>query len=470
MKHFDVVIVGGGINGCGLLRDLALNGVSTLLLEKGDFSSQTSQGSSKMLHGGIRYLENFDFSLVQEALEEKNLWLKLTPHLCFERDFYLPLYRYSKYRPFMLKAGLFLYDLLSHFQNRPHALLSKEETLERIPSLDSKDLLGAGKYYDGVVDDAKLALESLYDALLEPNARALSYHEVTHTKKVSDGWEVTYTSTLTSYKEVVHTKFLVFTTGPFTDILLPKLGIAWAPKLVTSKGIHLWLKQGSIDAKGSVVLNTKDKRVIFVIPQREAILVGTTETPVDQEMFNIKATQEEVKYLLDVLTQYFPQSKLDESSIISTFAGVRPLVREEGDTERGQVSRLHKIYRPDSNTYVLLGGKLTTFRKMNQELAHEIVPRLGRVYSPDLTLNKLRQTSLMPSFGQRPKLTMEMVKEIIVKERVTTFEDLVKRRLSLLPETESIQDVMGLPVDEVKSLFKTGKKDPASVEDPKLSW
>lgn len=107
MKEYDVVIVGGGINGCGLLRDLALNGVKTLLVDKGDFSSQTSQGSSKMLHGGIRYLETFDFGLVQEALEEKNLWLKLTPHLCFEREFYLPLYRYSKYAPWMLQAGLF---------------------------------------------------------------------------------------------------------------------------------------------------------------------------------------------------------------------------------------------------------------------------------------------------------------------------------------------------------------------------
>ena len=116
MKQFEVVIVGGGINGCGLLRDLALNGISTLLIEKGDFSSQTSQSSSKLLHGGIRYLENFDFGLVQEALEEKNLWLKLTPHLCFEREFYLPVYNYSKYPPFMLKMGLFIYDFLSHFQ------------------------------------------------------------------------------------------------------------------------------------------------------------------------------------------------------------------------------------------------------------------------------------------------------------------------------------------------------------------
>lgn len=454
MKEFDVVIIGGGINGCGLLRDLALNGVSALLLDKGDFSSQTSQASSKMLHGGIRYLENFDFALVQEALEEKNLWLKLTPHLCFERDFYLPLYNYSKYKPFMLKAGLFLYDFLSHFQNKPHAMLSPEEALKKIPSLDHKGLLGAGRYYDGVVDDAKLSLECLYDALLEDGIEAKSYHEVTGVRKTSDGHEVTYKSLRTGETYTVKAKFLVFTTGPFTDKLLPKLGIPWTPQLLPSKGIHLWLKKDTIRANGSVVLTTRDNRVVFVIPQRDSILVGTTETPVDSDMFNITATKKEVLYLLDILKQYFPNSEISESSIISTFAGVRPLVKEEGHDEAlGKVSRFHKIYRPDQSTYVLIGGKYTTFRRMTQELAGEIVPRLGKRYQPNLTLNPLRQHSIIPTFGDKPKLTLSMVKDIIAKEKVTTFDDLVKRRLSLLEEPGELKDVMGIPVEEVKKLF-----------------
>lgn len=454
MKSYDVVIVGGGINGCGLIRDLALNGVKTLLIDKGDFSSQTSQSSSKMLHGGIRYLENFDFGLVQEALEEKNLWLKLTPHLCFERDFYLPLYNYSKYRPFMLKAGLLLYDFLSHFQNRPHGMLNPEETIQKIPSLDPKGLEGAGKYYDGVVDDAKLSLECLYDALLEPCASALSYHEVISTKKTEDGHLVTYRSMNKPQHDTVKAKIVVFTTGPFTDKLLPKLGIPWEPQLVPSKGIHLWLKEGAIESKGSVVLTTRDNRVVFVIPQRHSILVGTTETPVDQDEFNIKATDKEVEYLLNVLRQYFPNAPLSKDSIISTFAGVRPLVREEGSSETlGKVSRFHKIYRPDKSTYVMLGGKYTTFRRMNQELASEIVPRLGLRYKPNLTMNPLRQKSIMPTFGEQPKLTLEMVKDIIRNEYVTTFEDLVHRRLSLLEDPHHMKNVMGIPVEEVKNLF-----------------
>ncbi len=456
MKEYEVVIVGGGINGCGLIRDLALNGVSTLMIDKGDYSAQTSQGSSKMLHGGIRYLENFDFGLVQEALEEKNLWLKLTPHLCFERVFYLPLYNYSKYKPFMLKAGLFLYDFLSHFQNRPHGMLSASETLEKIPSLEPAGLLGAGKYYDGIVDDAKLSLECLYDALLEPCADALSYHEVTKTHKTADGYEVTHRSVLTGKEVTIKAKIVVFTTGPFTDKLLPHLGIPWTPQMVLSKGIHLWLRPGSIQVKGSVVLTTKDNRVVFVIPQRDAILVGTTETKVTEEIFDIQATDKEVKYLTGVLRQYFPHSELNEDSIISTFAGVRPLVRQEGTHEAlGKVSRFHKIFRPDQFSYVLLGGKYTTFRRMTQELAQEIVPRLGHRYEPNLTLNSIRQISIMPTFGEQPKLTMPMVKNIIQQERVTTFDDLIKRRLSLIEEPSKLKDVMGIPVEEVRALFES---------------
>jgi glycerol-3-phosphate dehydrogenase len=446
--RYEVVIVGGGINGCGLLRDLALNGVSALLIEKGDFSSQTSEGSSKMLHGGVRYLENFDFALVQEALEEKNLWLKLAPHVCFEREFYVPLYKFSRYRPWMLGIGLFLYDFLSHFQNRPFAVLNKEKALREVPSLSPSGLLGAGKYFDGIVDDAKLTLECLYDALLEPKVDALSYHEVTHV----DGHVVTYKNRKTGETSQVSGKIIVYTTGPFTDKLLPKLGIPWTPKLVPSKGIHLWLKPGTIETQGSVVLTTKDNRVVFVIPQRDAILVGTTETPVDQEIFDIKATENEVQYLLGILREYFPGALISDQSIISTFAAVRPLVREEGSNESlGKVSRFHKIFRPNAHSYVILGGKYTTFRRMNQELASEIVPRLGKIYNPNATLVPLRQRSIVPTFGQKPQMTFELLKKIIADERVSTYEDLIKRRLSILENDPEM--VMGIPATEVKKLF-----------------
>jgi len=455
MKHYDVIIVGGGINGCGLFRDLALNGAKTLLIDKGDFSSQTSQGSSKMLHGGIRYLENLDFGLVKEALEEKNLWLRLTPHLCFEREFYLPLYRYSKHAPWMLQLGLYLYDFLSHFQNKPHAWLGAEDALKKMPSLDSKGLKGAGKYFDGIVDDAKLALECLYDGLIEEGNEALNYHEVIKTTQLQNGYQVDIKDLFTGQIFSNTCEYLVFTTGPFTDTLLPKLNIPWTPQLVPSKGIHLWLKPGTIKTEGSVVLTTKDNRVVFVIPQRDSILVGTTETQVCEEIFNIQAQEKEINYLLNVLQQYFPHASIDRDSIISTFAGVRPLAKEESSNQNlGKVSRHHKIYRPTSHSYVMIGGKYTTFRRMTQELAQEIVPRLGLRYKPNLTLNPLRQHSVMPTFGKKPELSLEMVKKIIITERVKTMEDLVKRRLTIIESTEGLNTIMGIPLEEIKPLLK----------------
>lgn len=455
MKETQVVIVGGGINGAGLLRDLALNGIKATLLEKGDFSSQTSQSSSKMLHGGIRYLENFDFALVQEALEEKNLWLKLAPHICFEREFYFPLYRFSKYPPFMLKMGLFLYDFLSHFKNRPHAMFSKEEILQKVPALRADGLKASGMYYDGVVDDAKLTLECIYDALLEPGVEALNYHEVINVDSHREHHIVTYQNVFTKECFKIKSTFVVYTTGPFTDELLPHLGLKkWNSKMITSKGIHLWIKADALKLDGSVVLTTPDGRVVFVIPQRDAILVGTTETKVNEELFNIKATDEEITYLLKVLNEYFPSAAIDQTHIISTFAGVRPLVREEGSSDsRGKTSRFHQIYRPTHHSYVLLGGKYTTFRKMAQELAQEIVPRFARSYNPTLTLNPLRQHSLYPTFGAKPQLNLELIKKIIETEKVVTFEDLVTRRLSLLTRPQDLKEIQGLSVESIKRLF-----------------
>jgi glycerol-3-phosphate dehydrogenase len=349
---------------------------------------------------------------------------------------------------------LLLYDFLSHFQNRPHEMLSPKETLKKLPSLDERGLKGAGKYFDGIVDDAKLSLECLYDALLEPQASALSYHCVTEVTQLAQGHQIKIQNQFNSSTETVQAEFVVFTTGPFTDKLLPTLNIPWAPQLVPSKGIHLWLESGSIKVDGSVVLTTKDNRVVFVIPQRDAILVGTTETPLTEDIFNIQATSTEVDYLLGVLNQYFPHAQISSKSIISTFAAVRPLARQEGIYPGlGKVSRHHKIYRPTSRSYVMIGGKYTTFRKMAQDLAKEIVPRLGKIYQPHLTLNPLRQKSLMPTFGEKPTLTIDLVKQIIQKEYVTTLEDLIKRRLSLFEEMDHLNEVMGIPIEKIRALF-----------------
>lgn len=449
---YDVVIIGGGIVGAGVFRDLALHGVNVLLLEKGDFSSQTSQGSSKMLHGGIRYLETFDFALVQEALEEKNLWLKLAPHLTIEKEFHLPVYAGTKWPLPFVRLGLFLYDMLSHFQNKPSGQASAELTLERYPQLNSQGLKGSGTYFDGIVDDHKLSNECLWDGEIEPNALAQNYQEVLSIEYGKTNL-ITVQDTLNGEIRTIETRYTVVATGPFTDELMRGWGIPWDPVLLPSKGIHLWIKSDALKLYGPMVLPAKDGRVVFVIPQRHAILVGTTETEVKEEMFNIQATDEDVNYLIGVLGDYFPGAKVTKDHILSTFAAVRPLVREAGSTTRGKTSRNHRIFRPTPTIYALLGGKYTTFRRMAQDLCKEIVPRLGIPYNSNHTLSPLRKPSLVGTF-ENNEVSAEEIEEIIESEKVRTMEDLVHRRLSWLKNWDQYSEIAGKPLNYWKDRLK----------------
>ncbi|MFT6631083.1 MAG: glycerol-3-phosphate dehydrogenase [Bacteriovoracaceae bacterium] len=429
--HYDIIIVGGGIVGAGLFREQALHGLKVLLLDQADFNSQTSQGSSKMLHGGIRYLENMDFSLVFEALREKNLWLKLTPHITKEVPFYLPIYKESKWPLMFMRVGLFLYDFLSLFKNSPHRILNYKQTIKEMPGIKTQGLVGAGLYYDGIVDDAKLGLECIYDGLNNKNCKALNYQEVTSiTKDENDQHTVEFQDTLNKDKSKATSQFVIMATGPFTDQAMSNLSIPWSPVILPSKGAHLWLEENSLPITEAMVLQTKDQRIIFVIPQRHSILVGTTEIPIDPKtpMLNIKPTQEEIQYLLDVVNEYFPESNVKYENILSSFAAVRPLVKAKNSSSK--TSRNHKVFNPQKNLYVLVGGKYTTFRKMAQDLNKKIFKQLNIKHDKSLTLQPLRTTSIVENPFDR-KISLDDLKLILKNENVRTKEDLLNRRLSL---------------------------------------
>ncbi|MCR9205766.1 MAG: FAD-dependent oxidoreductase, partial [Halobacteriovoraceae bacterium] len=231
-SHTPVLIVGGGIAGAGVFRDLSLHNVPCVLIDKKDFTSQTSQSSSKMLHGGIRYLENMDFALVWEALHEKNLWLKLTPHLAYPEHFFLPVYKDSLRPLWMVRIGLFLYDLLSSFKNIPHKIASKDETLENFPFLKKEGLTGSGVYSDGVMDDAKMTLECIYDGMVSKDSYACNHVSFINATELNKGYQVELKDENTGETKTIRTDHIVFTTGPFTDKVLSKLNLfPWSPKL-----------------------------------------------------------------------------------------------------------------------------------------------------------------------------------------------------------------------------------------------
>lgn len=432
---YKTVIVGGGIVGAGIFRDLVMNGVETLLVDAGDFSSQTSERSSKMLHGGIRYLENMDFPLVFEALHEKNLWLKLTPHLAKEVPFYLPVYKDSKRPLWMIRIGLYLYDLLSSFKNSPYSTKNKNETLHDIPGLNPDGLTGAGVYYDGIMDDAKITLEVIYDALEEKHAYAMNYTKVTNVRKINNKNTITLTNSLTGEVSNIIADQVVYALGPFTDTFLKKYNFYhWQDVLLPSKGSHIWISAKDLPLTHPIVMTPQDEfgdRVIFVIPHGEKVLVGTTEVPNKDDLFHVTPTEEEIQYLLKNLNVYFPKLHLNKNNIIGAFAGIRPLVRDANSgADRGKTSREHRVFQPSSDTYVIAGGKYTTFRVMGREITQKICHKFHLSYNPDKTETPLRRPSVIMPFEWKLPSESDLIK-ICKTEMPKTFQDLVVRRLSV---------------------------------------
>ncbi len=424
-SSYESLIIGGGIVGAGLLRDLSYHGIQTLLVDKSDFASKTSNWSSKMLHGGLRYLENYDFALVKEALYEKNLWLKLAPHLCYEEQFFLPVYQTSRHPLWMFRLGLFTYDLLSAFENSPHSILNRSKAINKFPILKDQGLKGGGFYCDAIVDDCKLVLENIYDSVIEDNAHALNYVEYishTYSNKV---FKVTLRDNLTNTQRVVDTKNLIFALGPYTDQVLSKVYKGfWTNKMLPSKGVHLWLEKTCLDLEGPMLLPLSDNRVLFVIPQKNSILVGTTETtPKNLEDTNV--TDDEIQYIFNHLNCFFPENNFSKENIIGSYAGIRPLIKND-KTSLGKASREHHIYRPEKNVYIIAGGKLTTFRSMGQEIAQTIVGQFNGNYDPDKTKKPLRQISTILPFDTE-LVTNQDIDHILANELVRTKDDLIRR-------------------------------------------
>lgn len=434
-NHYPVVIIGAGIVGAGIFRDLSLHGVKSLIIDKKDFSSQTSERSSKMLHGGIRYLENFDFALIFEALHEKNLWLKIAPELATEQDFLLPIYENSKRPLWQIGIGLFLYDLLSGFKNKPFRLLDPKETLEFEPKLNPQGLKGAGVYADAIIEDATMTLHCLYDGLNLNGSKALNYTSLKDIQKIDGKNQLTLFNELTHELTQVTCDHVIFALGPFTDQVLKSFPLFnWNEVLLPSKGSHLWVKKERLPIERPLVITSHDKedRVIFVIPHHDKVLVGTTELKTKENYFDVKISKDEILYLLRHLNDYFPKLEITEDDILETFSGIRPLVKENGDN-LSKTSREHKVYRPFHDIFVIAGGKYTTFRTMGQEITRNILQNYEKSFNHELSLEPFNTQNIVhPSQKRRhAKLTSELIEKIIQTESPRTFEDLIKRRLAL---------------------------------------
>ena len=380
----DAVVIGGGMAGAGVARDLALRGASVALFEKGDFASGTSSKSSKLIHGGLRYLELGDFKLVRESLREKKTLERLAPHPVRPLPFLVPIYRGAPRGLITVRIGMWLYDLLTPGKTTErYRVLRPVDALTMEPSVRAEDLRGAGYYFDDLLlYPERLCLENVLSAARH-GARAFNYCEVeefVHGRRGIEGVKVR--DLLSGQVQLVRAATIVNCAGPWVDRVRAMAKVAdRSPRVVrTTKGIHCLLPRMTDRA---VYLSARDERMIFVIPWREFSLVGTTDTDFEGDPDRLWATREEVTYLLEEVAKVLPDKRATFDNVSYTYAGVRPLSFEPG-ASASKVSRDHKVIPegPDGRFFSVTGTKLTCFRSLAEDVGDRVMRALGRAQAP----------------------------------------------------------------------------------------
>jgi glycerol-3-phosphate dehydrogenase len=371
-EHFDLLVIGGGITGVGTALDAAGRGLSVAVVEAGDWGSGTSSRSSRLIHGGLRYLETFDFGLVFEALGERRRLLALAPHLVRPLPFLFPVYRGDDVGMAKLTAGMWLYDALSLFRGLPrHQLLRGSAVREREPGLRRAGLKGGAVYYDAQVDDARLTL-AVARAANDAGARMASYAPLVGFIKGDDGKIAggRVRDALTGEETEIRARLVLSAAGPWTDEVRTMADPSARPRLRPTKGVHIVVRRERIGNEGAIIFSSAvDERVMFVLPWGDFTYIGTTDTDFAGSPADVAADDADVDYLLRSANALFPAAGLASADVVGTWAGVRPLLAESHEDDAGDTSREHDIWRERNGLLCIAGGKLTTYRTMAEEAA-----------------------------------------------------------------------------------------------------
>ncbi len=384
---WDIAVIGGGATGVGVAVDAAARGLSVVLVEAHDFGKGTSSRSTKLVHGGVRYLEQGNIPLVMSALKERGLMRRNAPHLVHDLAFIVP--NYSWWEAPFYGIGLKLYDLLAgKYGFGTSRLLSKEETLERLPALEPEELRGGVIYYDGQFDDARLLIHLAMTAA-DHGATLLNYCPATGLKRDADGYVngVIARDEETGEELNIPAKIVVNATGVFTDSVRQMADPAAEALVVTSQGIHLVFDRSFLKGDTALMVpKTSDGRVLFVIPWHGHAVAGTTDTPVDAPSLEPRPLEEEIEFVLETAARFFvrPPSRKD---VLAVFVGLRPLVKGEGKTSA--LSRDHVIHVDTSGLLTITGGKWTTYRHMAEDTVDHAIT-LGKLPDYECTTKNLR--------------------------------------------------------------------------------
>jgi glycerol-3-phosphate dehydrogenase len=387
-KEWDLIVIGGGASGLGVALESATRKYKTLLLEGADFAKGTSSRSTKLVHGGVRYLGQGDISLVLEALRERGLLRQNAPHLVKNQSFIIPNYEWWD-GPFYT-IGLKVYDMMAgKLGLGPSIHLSKQETLEALPTIREDGLTGGVIYHDGQFDDARLSV-NLAQTLIDYDGVAVNYVKVTGLLKGEDGLicGVKAMDMLSGEEFEFNAKAVINATGVFTDDILQMDEPGSPKKVVPSQGIHLVLDHEFLQGDHAIMIpKTDDGRVLFAVPWHGKVVVGTTDTLIAEASLEPRALEEEIEFVLQTAGRYLTRPP-KRSDVRSIFAGLRPLAAPEDESKKTkEISRSHKVIMSLSGLITITGGKWTTYRKMGQDTVDKAVILTGLEERPCITEN-----------------------------------------------------------------------------------
>ncbi|MEK3934999.1 glycerol-3-phosphate dehydrogenase/oxidase [Sporosarcina sp. FSL W7-1349] len=374
--QFDLLVIGGGITGAGIALDAVTRGLSVALVEMQDFAAGTSSRSTKLIHGGLRYLKQLEVKIVAETGHERDIVYRNALHVTEPERMLLPFYKGGTFGKYMTSAGLFVYDLLAGVKkDERREMLTPEETLLMEPLLKRDGLLGGGHYVEYRTDDARLTIETMKKAA-ERGALCLNYAKAEQFiydsgkvigVTVHDCWE--------SLTFPVHASVVVNATGPWVDEVREKDAYSNDKRLRLSKGVHLVIDRSVFPLHQAIYFDAPDGRMIFAIPRGNKAYIGTTDTFYEGDPANPLATEEDVRYLLEAMHHLFPEVPIRRTDVESTWAGVRPLIFEDGK-DPSDISRKDEVWEADSRLITIAGGKLTGYRKMAETVVNRVTKRL----------------------------------------------------------------------------------------------
>ncbi|MFC2103489.1 glycerol-3-phosphate dehydrogenase/oxidase [Bacteroidota bacterium] len=385
-EQWDIIIIGGGATGVGTAIDASARGYKTLLLEQNDFGKGTSSRSTKLIHGGVRYLQQGNISLVLEALKERGLLHQNAPHLVHNIPFIVP--RYDWWEGTFYGVGLKLYDMLAgKYGFGSSKLLSVDETIERIPTVETDGLRGGVVYYDGQFDDSRLLINMVQTAD-ELGTDIINYVSVSSLLKkngIVTGVLASDTETGTEYE--LKSRVVINATGIFSDSIRKMDDENTKPVIVHSRGTHIVLDKSFLPGDNAIMVpHTKDGRVLFAIPWQNKVIVGTTDIEVDSPSLEPVANTDEFEFLLSTASQYLEKDPT-RKDVLSTFSGIRPLVISGNEEDTAAISREHTVLISTSGLISIAGGKWTTYRKMAEDTIDQAIAVAGLEFKPSVTEN-----------------------------------------------------------------------------------